>query len=61
MNSKKLTDFISRNNQFSTDSYLWKSIKSVLGCTDTQAQVYAKTHCNLLSFFALLYAQDYLT
>jgi hypothetical protein len=57
MDAYKLTDFISRNNQYNTHSDLWPAIKTALNCTDREAIGYAKTHCNLISFYALLYCQ----
>lgn len=58
---KKLTDFINKNNQFEEDSDLWKSIYKTLYCTKKQAKEYATTHCNLVSFYAILYCQNLVT
>jgi len=58
---QRLIDFINRFNQFQLESELWKSIKSVLECSDSEAQALATTHCNLLSFYAILYCQNLIT
>ena len=54
---ERLILFIQDNNQFLTESDLWRSIQFVLKCSDLQAQSYATTHCNLLSFYAVMYCQ----
>lgn len=38
-------------------SALFDDIKLVLKCTQSQAEAFASTHCNMLSFWALNYAQ----
>lgn len=54
------SDIIKANHQFSLDSDLWKSIQQVLACTDSEAQESAKFHCNLLSFYGLCRANDWI-
>ena len=38
-------------------SLLFDDIKKVLGCSESQAEGFASSHCNMLSFWALNYSQ----
>lgn len=55
-----MNNIIYTNNQFPLESgipsELPDSIKNAYGCTMKDAYKYAKTHCNALSFFAVLTA-----
>ena len=50
--------YISIRNQFHK-SQLTEDIMQATGCEEKKALEYQKTHCNLLSFWAMLYSQQY--
>lgn len=54
----KLQEELSIRNQFKK-SQLTDDIFQVFGCTLTEALEYQKTHCNVLSLWAIMYAQQY--
>lgn len=58
--NKTLQSIADRYNQQSDDSLLWKDIQTVLSCTESQAKKYALSHCNSLSFYMGLFADDYI-
>ena len=58
MNPKKidkLNEIIKTHNQYKR-SQLWTDISVVLKCDMKEAANKAKTHCNMISFYAILYA-----
>lgn len=51
-----LKEELGKRNQF-TDSLLVQEIMNVLGCKKEEAKDHADSHCNALSFWAVIYAQ----
>jgi hypothetical protein len=61
MNTLKIERFneiIITHPQFKNKSLLYDCISTVLGCTLSQAKEKAATHCNMISFYAALYASE---
>lgn len=56
---KKLNDIIKIHNQFKR-SQLWTDISVVLKCLIEKAEELAHTHCNMISFWAILKAYGYI-
>ena len=51
----KINDLIKEYPQFKKTSKLYDSIVQTLGCTLSKAKDLTRTHCNLVSFWAILY------
>ena len=49
---------ITENNQFKDNSNLWKVIKEVWNVSDKDAKELAKEYCNVISFYAVSYANE---
>lgn len=55
-----LKDELGKRNQF-VKSMLTEDIQNVVGCSEDEAFEYGKSHCNALSFWAMLYAQGFIS
>lgn len=58
---KLLESIIKDYNQHTDDSMLWQDIKAVLGCSDKEAKKFALTHCNSVSWYAILFTHGLIT
>lgn len=50
---------VATHPQFKEESLLFDEIQEALGCSKSNAKDYAKTHCNLFSFYAVIRAAGF--
>jgi hypothetical protein len=66
VNIQVFNSIVATHPQFTEDSFLFEEIQTALGCSKKAAKDYAKTHCNLISTYAIfrasgIYKEDYLS